>query len=120
MTGIERRREPRLPVAADVQLLVGDEIQEVLARNLSVGGIYVAADPEAFPTLLPGTQLDVVVSWHGTSIRCPARIARRDPGDPGRRPPGIGIVFEEIDPESLARLRALIVRASREQGAPTP
>jgi hypothetical protein len=112
----ERRRQPRYAVGAEVQLLLPEgEIDLARARNLSIGGVYIAAADGEHLDLAPGTQIDVVVSHQGTSVRSPGRVIRRDPGDGENRPAGIGIVFEEMDPENQQRLRALIVRASRKR-----
>lgn len=116
MTADDRRRQPRFAIPAEVQILLpGDdgEIDVARARNVSIGGVYIAAEAADHPALVPGTSVEIVVSHHGTSVRSPGRVIRRDPGNSGDRPAGIGIVFEEIDPENQARLRALIVRASR-------
>ncbi len=115
----DRRQKQRFAIPAEVQILResddgASEIDVARARNLSIGGVYIAAAEVDHPALTPGARFDIVVSHHGTSVRSPARVIRRDPGE-GARPPGIGIVFEEIDPENQALLRALIVRASRGQ-----
>jgi hypothetical protein len=108
----DRRAKPRYLIPAEVQILRDTEIDVARARNLSIGGLYIAAAEIEHLALEPGARFDVVVSHHGTSVRSPARVIRQDPGD-GERPPGIGIVFDAIDPENQALLRALIVRASR-------
>lgn len=117
MTGVERRKQPRFTIPAEVQILPQAEdesgpIDVARARNVSIGGVYIAAEDGEHPQLVAGARFDIVVTHHGTSVRSAGRVIRRDPGD-GTRPPGIGIVFEDIDPENQALLRQLIVRASR-------
>lgn len=106
----ERRRAPRYAVWAEVEIVLGDDTELRFARNLSMSGAFVDVEGDEHPDLRPGARLQVVISRQGTSIRCPARVVRREPS-------GMGVLFEDLDPDTQAQLRALIVRASREQGA---
>ena len=112
MTAADRRQQPRFTIPAEVQILPAEDAEDraidlARARNVSVGGVYLAVDAADHPRLVPGGRFEIVVTHHGTSVRSIGRVIRRDPG--------IGIVFEEMDPENQARLRQLIVRASTKE-----
>lgn len=115
----ERRRAPRFSVSTQVELVFPASGRLTTdARNLSILGVYVSTVPQDLPGLQPGSRLEVVIAPASEAISCPARVVRRDPGREGLRPPGLGIVFDELSPDTLEKVRAFIVRASRPQGAP--
>jgi hypothetical protein len=125
---MDKRSHERFEVMAEVQATSDGEVHVFTARNLSVGGIYLEAGHDEHAWLAPGQHLDLTIALGHRSdvdatdapappppivVNCRAKVLRRDPGDGTKRPPGFGVVIQDIDPENVTRLRALIARATR-------
>ena len=97
-------------------------------RNLSGGSVYLIGTPQDYPELFPGYEFELTV--FGTedglvdedefNIVCRARVVRIDPGNPGRRPAGFGVVIEPVDDENRESLRHLLARATHYRPGASP
>jgi len=113
-----RRTSPRIEVFAQAEVKARD-VQIMEVRNVSAGGIYLVGTPEAYPALVPGMDLGLVIfgSEEGLgddpefNITCHARIIRIDVGNPGKRPPGFGATIDPVDEDNRERLAKLLLRA---------
>jgi hypothetical protein len=119
----ERREHERVPLRAEVVVLVaggqnGDP-EHMAAHNVSMGGaflettlydhIHYKTGARLEVTLLVDEDLPMHAADEGHTIHVQARIVRRDPGGTDR-PSGLGVMFERLDLENLAKLCALVHR----------
>jgi hypothetical protein len=104
----ERRLHERQRIRAEARVIWNGQESRYSARDLSLGGAFLAAGPESEA---PGTGLTLDISlWpdedaphhavvDGSTFHAAARVVRADGA-------GVGIRFEKIDDENHARLRA--------------
>ena len=104
----DRRKHERVEMVAEVQIPHDEVIEILFARDLSEGGVFLAAAPDDSPWLLPGVPVDLALSVAVEDahliVRARGRVVWRQDASSGRTP-GIGVAFEELDPESLRVLR---------------
>jgi type IV pilus assembly protein PilZ len=112
---LERRKSQRAELVVRVDYQTVDELFSDFARNINEGGIFVETEtpPERGTTVdlqfrLPGDEEPVRV--RGSVVR----VSRGDGGDP----PGMGIVFEDLDPPTRERINGLVrsLRAAPRKG----
>jgi hypothetical protein len=76
------RKFPRFELLASVELHQGDETLILPARNLSQGGIYLAADGNDLSHLAIGTGVEVLVfdavDETNPAVRAGAKVVRHD------------------------------------------
>ncbi|MCA9668117.1 MAG: PilZ domain-containing protein [Myxococcales bacterium] len=122
--GSERRRHPRLTLFAQVQLTREDEVHVMSARNVSLGGLFVDAEPEEAPELIVGRTVEVVLfapedaeaaeaaeatSEQPEDVVGSARIVRAEATSARS---GFGLQFTRLDPQNMRRLAQLLKRLS--------
>jgi hypothetical protein len=110
--GIERRREPRIPIGLRVVEISGATTYFQYATNLSAGGLYLDGTL-AHP---PGTRVTLLLMLPGDSLptSVPAEVV--GPG-PGAR--GVHLAFvDEPDSRLRRRLRELVAEKSAAHRAP--
>jgi len=119
MSENERRKLTRIDVYAQATIATGDEVYVMAVRNLSSGGVYLEGTPAEYPELKPGTSLDIVLfaSEDGAdnddlTSCCAGEVIRIDPGFPGKRPPGFGVIMRPVDDAARDCLVKLMLRAS--------
>ena len=104
----ERRLHERQRIRAEARVVWDGRESRYSARDLSLGGAYLAAGPES-AALDTGRTLELSL-WpdedaphhavvDGSTFHAAARVVRADGT-------GVGIRFEKIDSENQARLRA--------------
>lgn len=100
------RRELRVPCMTEIAVMNGVVIAGANCSDISVGGLYVAADSS------PPTDRELRVSFTlpGTAvtIRAKGRIAWVNTGNPRskpRLPSGYGLEFTEIDTDAIKEIR---------------
>jgi len=103
---VEFRAEVEIPHDGNVEIL--------FARDLSAGGVFLAALPEESPWLLPGVPVEVTIGStgddeSGPAIRARGRVVWRQDASSGRTP-GIGVAFETLDDTALTALHRLLAR----------
>jgi PilZ domain-containing protein len=113
----DRRQHDRIPIRAEVQLCQSGRVERMVARDISVGGAFLETTLFDHIELRTGSRCELTLfieenrpthaAEDGHTVHTHARIVRRDPGGPGR-PPGLGVIFERVDLDNLARLRALV------------
>ena len=116
-TDVERRRSPRIEILAQAEIM-GQEIRIMQVLNISMGGIFLVGNPDEYPDLMPGIDLDLAISTTeggmgddpDANIACHARIVRVDHGEQNKRPPGFGATIEPVDDENRERLTMLLLR----------
>jgi hypothetical protein len=104
----ERRLHERQRIRAEARVYTNGHESRYTARDLSLGGAFLAAGPES-DALDAGRTLDLSLCpdedaphhavVDGTTFHAAARVVRADGC-------GIGVRFEGLDPENQARLRA--------------
>jgi hypothetical protein len=109
----ERRRHERIRIRAEVHLVQDGREAHFVARDVSLGGAFVSGGGHAVGVdLAAGRRVKITLLPHedapyhaedgdGAAFRARARVVRSDAT-------GVGLSFEEIDVENLARLRALV------------
>jgi PilZ domain len=104
----ERRRHERLRIRAEARVVLDGRETRYSARDLSLGGAFLAAGPESAAldagrtlelSLCPDEDAPHHAVIDGTTFHAAARVVRTDGS-------GIGIRFERMDIESETRLRA--------------
>ena len=107
-----KRKQPRLPFAATVDIQIGEDSISGSTRDISTTGLYI--ESEIAPALETPCQLHIILTNGEIShtIKGEGKVIRhiRD----GERQ-GLGIEFVDLDPESLAHLWRVIRRASRDR-----
>ena len=110
----ERRKHERVHLLAEVQIPHDDDLEVLFGRDLSEGGIFLAAGPDESPWLLPGVPVDLTIALasepggpDGLTIKARGRVMWRLDRSSGAQP-GIGVAFEQLDEENRdALLRVL-------------
>lgn len=113
MTEVEKRAHPRVDFVAEVRLAPGDDAQVFVARNISVGGLFVEADPAAYPSLKVGTHVELRIQTRdmvGDDVICRAQISRVDQGGVAGRAAGFGVRFFRMDMANTMRVAKLVDR----------
>ena len=93
----ERRKHPRYPLQADVELQWGFETLPALATDISLGGMFIATNN---PLWLGASFTARLVLGEPLSLNCTVRRVL-----PGK---GMGVLFVEITDEQRTQLIALI------------
>lgn len=109
----ESRKEKRAPAALKVKYKSAnvDEFIEQAGVNISRGGIFVKTS-KPMPLGVP-LRLELQLSSGAPVIRGVGKVAwRREPGQSGDQPAGMGIKFIKLDPGA----RAVVERAVHERG----
>ncbi|MCB9556218.1 MAG: PilZ domain-containing protein [Deltaproteobacteria bacterium] len=112
----ERREHPRIDFLAQVQITRDDEVQILSTENISLGGLFLNADPYEYPGIHVGTDLDIMIFAAddiGFDLTCRARVVRVAGRATGQ--PGFGLQFTTIDEPSLQRLAEYIAHQERRQ-----
>ena len=107
----EQRAHPRIELTAEIRLTSGDEALTFSAVNISLGGAFIAADPQAFPELKPGVHVQLricVADVVGADISCRAQVTRIEPGLLPGRAAGFALRFFRIDMANTMRLGKLV------------
>jgi hypothetical protein len=100
------RRHPRFELFASVELHDGEETVVLPARNLSLGGVSLAADGHDLTRFHVGSIIDVLifdaVDESTPPVRAPARVQRHDPDS-------MALMWNATDPH-VAELLASLLR----------
>ena len=113
----ERRGAPRFEIIAQANVVSGGETYLLSVRNISGAGVFLEARPRDHADLVPGVEVEVVISAAGPgmgddeviNIECRGRIARielRTAAGPG----GFGVSIEPKTAEDRERLEDLLGR----------
>ncbi|HTM22171.1 MAG TPA: PilZ domain-containing protein [Kofleriaceae bacterium] len=119
----DRREHARLDVMVEVSVRQGAKVSQLLAANISAGGMFLEVDALTHPGVAVGDEvavhLDMGSDRYGRplEIRTPAEVVRVDLGGPGRQA-GFAVMWSSADlglVHSLAVvLEYLLERARRE------
>lgn len=118
MSAVEKRAHPRFAFVAEVRIEPGAEARIFSARNISVGGLFVEADPAAFPGLKVGAHVELRIQTRellGDDVVCRAQITRIDQGNVAGRAAGFGLRFFRMDMANTMRVAKLIDRIREPQ-----
>ncbi len=102
----DRRREPREPLTLKVEYADARELVSDFTENISTGGTFVLTSRE----LGEGTEVRLVLSFPGLLKPLPltGRVKWTRDTPPEMR--GVGVAFDPIDTEGLARLGEIVAR----------
>lgn len=108
--------DPAVELIAHVDAPAAGLVEVLFAANLCERGVFLAAGADECPWLLPDTCFQVTVALAADEpdavdlrVRARARVAWRvDDLSPA---PGIGALFEEIEPADRDSLRAMLMGA---------
>jgi len=103
------RREPRVSCRMPVSYRLDEWEGCGESADISVGGMYVAAEekPAAGPLSISFTLLDV----NSTSVEAKGRLAWHNDGKERKKhrlPPGFGIEFTHVDEKTLEAIRSFV------------
>ncbi len=113
--GAERRVFARTPYGAWVEMVGSGRQEFCLARDISMGGLYLRANPP--PRIGERVRLLLVVENDPDPMELQGTVARRSEADPG-----FAVRFDALDPALAARLRAVVEDAEKAlwKGGPGP
>lgn len=97
----ERRKHPRYPLQADVELQWGFESLPALATDISMGGMFIATNN---PLWIGASFTARLLLGEPLTLNCTVRRVL-----PGK---GMGVLFTEVSAEQQARLAELIQKIS--------
>lgn len=103
------RREMRVSCMAEVSLLNGTVIGSASSSDISVGGLYVAAEHR--PEVREGLKVSFVLPGTDVAIHAKGRIAWENSGSNRRKPrlpAGFGVEFTEIDTDAIREIRHFV------------
>jgi uncharacterized protein (TIGR02266 family) len=105
----ERRRANRSGLTVRIDYATVDEIFSEFTRDINEGGLFIETEKPH----LPGTEVSMQFHLPGSDdvVETVGRVVRVSRGDAGA-PPGMGIEFDELDPDDRKKID-LIVRALR-------
>jgi hypothetical protein len=102
----EARRHPRFELFASVELQQNQETVVLPARNLSLGGVSLAADGHDLSHFGDGTVIDVLIfdalDENTEPVRASARILRHDPDG------SMALMWNATDPKVAGLLATLL------------
>jgi hypothetical protein len=126
-----RRAHPRVELVATVEVAASDgELVVLTATNLSMGGVFLEANPLEHPTLRRGVLVDLSISLADSAdasdssphappppqvVRAKGKIVRIQMPAPNI-PSGYGLVITELPQAEVPRLHALLARAPAAKG----
>jgi PilZ domain len=103
----EARQHPRFELFASVELHRAQETLVLPARNISLGGLYLAADGNDLSSLAVGEVVQIMlfdVADEGQpTVRADATIIRKDKE-------GLGLTWASTDPVIARKLATLLER----------
>ena len=105
----DRRRARRSGLTVRIDYATVDEIFSEFTRDINEGGLFIETEKPH----LPGTEVSMQFHLPGSDeiVETIGRVVRVSPGGAGV-PPGMGIEFDELNPEDRKRIDR-IVRALR-------
>ena len=105
----ERRRANRSGLTVRIDYATVDEIFSEFTRDINEGGLFIETEKPH----LPGTEVAMQFHLPGSDdvVETVGRVVRVSGGGAGA-PPGMGIEFDELDPDDRKKID-LIVRALR-------
>ncbi|HEY8153832.1 MAG TPA: TIGR02266 family protein [Myxococcota bacterium] len=104
---LERRRAERADLLVRVDYQTVDEFFSEFARNINEGGLFVESEtPHAL-----GTRVDLQFKLPGGDepVQVSGSVVRTSPGSPDE-PPGMGIEFDDLDPQTRQRINEMVRR----------
>jgi len=103
----ERRRAERADLVVRVDYQTVDEFFSEFARNINEGGLFV--ESETHHPL--GTRVDLHFKLPGSDepVQVSGSVVRTSPGS-SDEPPGMGIVFDDLDTQTRQRINELVRR----------
>ncbi len=110
----ERRRAGRCALTVRIDYATVDEIFSEFTRDINEGGLFIETEKPH----LPGTEVSMQFHLPGTDevVETVGRVVRVSRGGTGA-PPGMGIEFDELNPDDRKRIdrivRSLRVSAGR-------
>jgi len=104
---LERRRAERADLVVRVDYQTVDEFFSEFARNINEGGLFVESET---PHPL-GTRVDLQFQLPGSDepAQVSGTVVRTSDGS-GSEPPGMGIVFDDLDSQTRQRVNNLVRR----------
>jgi len=104
---LERRRADRADLVVRVDYQTVDEFFSEFARNINEGGLFVESET---PHPL-GTRVDLQFQLPGSDepVQVSGAVVRTSPGS-ADEPPGMGIVFDDLDSQTRQRIDELVRR----------
>ncbi len=104
---LERRRAERADLVVRVDYQTVDEFFSEFARNINEGGLFVESET---PHPL-GTRVDLQFQLPGSDepAQLSGTVVRTSNGS-GSEPPGMGIVFDDLDRQTRQRVDQLVRR----------
>jgi uncharacterized protein (TIGR02266 family) len=108
----ERRRAGRSALTVRIDYATVDEIFSEFTRDINEGGLFIETEKPH----LPGTEVSMQFHLPGTDevVETIGRVVRVSRGGAGA-PPGMGIEFDELNPDDRKRIDR-IVRSLRAKG----
>jgi uncharacterized protein (TIGR02266 family) len=108
----ERRRAGRSALTVRIDYATVDEIFSEFTRDINEGGLFIETEKPH----LPGTEVSMQFHLPGTDevVETIGRVVRVSRGGTGA-PPGMGIEFDELNPDDRKRIDR-IVRSLRAKG----
>src|SRR6187397_319293 len=105
----DTRKDKRAPISLKVRFKSAtvDEFIEQYSLDISKGGIFIKSKtPMSIGTLL---KFEFRLKDESRLIHGVGRVVwKRDDGDPAAKPPGMGIKFIKMDPESRALVESMV------------
>ena len=104
---LERRRAERADLVVRVDYQTVDEFFSEFARNINEGGLFVESET---PHPL-GTRVDLQFQLPGSDepAQVTGSVVRISPGS-ADEPPGMGILFDDLDSQTRQRINELVRR----------
>ncbi len=104
MKMMKKRNHTRFgPLVIKAAFIVGSDRREGYLTNVSEGGAFLAVDDP--PPLGTEVEIRAILPWRVGELRASTRVAWRSQGG---RISGVGLAFEELDPESRESLDAYL------------
>jgi type IV pilus assembly protein PilZ len=104
---LDRRKSERANLVVRVVYRTVDELFSEFARNINEGGLFVETETP-HPV---GTEVSLQFKIPGSDepLHVVGRVAHKTSGGQGE-PPGIGIVFDDLDSQARQRINQLVRR----------
>lgn len=96
----DNRAHPRFDLLAQVQVTRHSEVYIMSTRNVSRGGIFIQGDPQEYPELKVGTQVELVIfnpdDPGQDDVTLTAMVVRRDRVSGREARAGFGLQFLNV------------------------
>jgi Tfp pilus assembly protein PilZ len=104
------RRDRRVELFAQVQVSRDATVYIMATSNISVGGMFIQGNPEEYPDLVVGTEVELMIFMPDDAheLGCNAKVVHVQQRPQPSAQSGFGLAFVNLSSTQLSSLEALL------------